>query len=75
MKTITLTIPDNVDMDEKEICTMLAAQLYDMGKLSLGQAAGLVGLTKEEFMNVLGKYDVSIFGETMDDIERDIQNA
>jgi len=75
MKTVTLNIPDNVDIDEKEISKMLAAQLYDMGKLSLGQAANLVGLTKEEFMDELGKFKVSIFGETMKDIERDLNNA
>ena len=32
---------------------MLAAQLYNMGKLSLGQAANLVGLTKGQ-VNFLG---------------------
>lgn len=75
MKTVTLNIPDNVDIGEKEISKMLAAQLYDMGKLSIGQAANLIGLSKEEFMNELGKYRVSIFGETLEDIERDLQNA
>ena len=75
MKTLTLNIPDNVDIDEKEISIMLASHLYDRGKLSLGQAANLVGLTKEEFMDELGKYGVSIFGETLEDIERDLHNA
>jgi predicted HTH domain antitoxin len=75
MKKITLNLPDNIDIDEKEISIMLAAQLYDKGKLALGQSADLVGLSKEEFMNVIGKYGVSVFGETMDDIEKDIQNA
>ena len=75
MKTVTLTIPDNLDMDEKEISIMLAAQLYDKGKLSLGHAAELVGLTKRDFMGELGKHGVSIFGETLEDIDRDLQNA
>ena len=75
MKTLTLSIPDSVDMNEKEITIMLAAQLYDKGKLSLGQAAELVGLTKGEFMDQLGKYGVSIFGETLEDIDRYLENA
>lgn len=75
MKTLTLNIPDNVNMDEKEISTMLATQLYDKGELSLGQAADLVGITKRDFMDELGKYGVSIFGETLEDIDRDLQNA
>ncbi len=75
MKTLTLNIPDSVDMSEKEISIMLAVQLYDKSKLSLGQAADLVALTKREFMDELGAHGVSIFGETLDDIDRDLQNA
>jgi predicted HTH domain antitoxin len=75
MKTVTLNLPDNLDLNEKEISTMLAAQLYDLGKMSLGQAANLVGLSKEEFMGELGKYKISIFGETLEEIEHDLKNA
>ncbi len=75
MRTVTLNLPDHIDLNEKEISTMLAAQLYDLGKLSLGQAANLVGLSKEEFMDVLGKYKISIFGETLEDIELYSRNA
>lgn len=74
MKTVTLQIPDYLDIDEKDISLMLAIQLYDKGKLSLGQAADLVGLTKKEFMDKLGKFEVSLFGETLEDIERDLLN-
>lgn len=73
MKQVTLNLPDNIDLDETQISMLLAAQLYDMEKLSLGQAAQLVGLTKREFMDQLGKYDVSVFGETLDDIDRFLQ--
>jgi predicted HTH domain antitoxin len=75
MKTVTLQLPDDLGLSEKEISVMLAAQLYDLGKLSLGQCATLVGLSKEAFMAELGKYKISVFGETMEDIERDLGNA
>jgi len=67
---VTLKLPDNIDLNEKEISIMLAAKLYDLGKMSLGQAANLVGLNKEEFMNELGKYNVSVFGETLEELEQ-----
>lgn len=73
MKTLQLQIPDN--LDEKEVTLMLAVQLYDKGKLSLGQAADLANMDKESFMEELGKFDVSLFGETIDDIKRDLDNA
>lgn len=75
MKLVTISLPDSIDIDERELSIMLAAQLYDIGKLSLGQAANLVGLSKEEFMGVLGKYKISIFGETIEDIDSDLKNA
>lgn len=72
MKTVKLQIPDNID--EKEMTLLLATQLYDKGKLSIGQAANLVGMDKEEFMDKLGKHGVSMFGETIEDIEKDLKN-
>lgn len=70
MRTVTLKLPDNIDLNEKEISIMLAAKLYDLGKMSLGQAANLVVLNKEEFMNELGKYKISVFGETLEELEQ-----
>lgn len=75
MKNITLHLPDNVGVSPKEMTMMLAAQLYDRGKLSLGQAADLIGLSKKQFMERVGKYGVSVFGETLQDIARDIKHG
>jgi predicted HTH domain antitoxin len=73
MKTLQIHLPDNID--ENEVTLILAVQLYDKGKLSLGQAAELMDMDKETFMEQLGKYDVSLFGETIEDIKRDLGNA
>ena len=54
MKTVTLTLPETLEMDEKEIVMSLATKLYEDGKLLLGQAAQLVGLSKRTFMELLG---------------------
>jgi len=75
MKTITLTIPDSLNLNEKETKTFLAAKLYEKGSLSLGQAADLAGYSKRTFMELLGNYDVSIFNLTKEDLEKDIMNA
>ena len=70
MKTITLNIPEEID--EKEVAMLLASQLYQQGKLTSGQAADLVGMTKREFIETLGQYGVSIFSESVEDLNRDI---
>jgi predicted HTH domain antitoxin len=73
MKKLVLDIPDTVDLNEKEAKTMLAANLYKNGKLSLGQAAELAGYSKRTFMELLGDYNVSLFN--YDELENDIANA
>ncbi|MBW8333687.1 MAG: UPF0175 family protein [Prolixibacteraceae bacterium] len=67
MKTLTLKIPDSVD--EMDIKMQLAAHLFEKGIMSSGQAADLVGVSKRVFLENVGKYGVSIFGEGIDDIE------
>lgn len=68
MKTLTLQLPDSVD--EKDVKMQLAAHLYDKAILTSGQAADLVGITKRAFIETVGQYGVSIFGESIDDLEK-----
>lgn len=75
MTKITLEIPGNLEMSQFEITMMLAAKLYDEGKLSSGQAADMVGLSKRAFIELLGKYGVSVFGYDFDELENDLNNA
>jgi len=75
MKTLTIDIPDNIEVDEKEAKLIIASKLYENGKLSLGQAASLVNLTKRAFIELLGDYNVSLFGNSPEDISSDIKNA
>jgi predicted HTH domain antitoxin len=75
MKTVTLNIPDSVEMNELDITMLLASQLYERGKLSLGQAADMAGLSKRTFIELLGKYGISVFNYPASDLTRDIHNA
>jgi len=75
MRTLTLNIPDNLDLDNSEVAMLVATKLYEQGKLSLGQAAELVGLTKRTFAELLGKYHVSIFNFPSSDLSSDVSNA
>ena len=61
MKRLVLELPDTVNLNEQEAKSLLGASLYENGTLSLGQAADLAGYTKRTFMEILGKYKVSIF--------------
>lgn len=75
MKTLSFDIPESVDLNEHEVKMLLAGKLYEQGKLTLGQAAQLVGLTKRAFIEVMGKYDFSIVSDSLEDLYSDIENA
>jgi predicted HTH domain antitoxin len=75
MRTLVLNIPDTVDFDDKEALMAIAARLYEKGKLSLGQAAELVGLSKRTFIEILSTYGVSVFNYPPSDLDRDAENA
>jgi predicted HTH domain antitoxin len=72
MKQLTLNIPENLNLSEKETKRFLAAKLYESGKLSLGQAADLAGLSKITFAEILSDYDVSLINYPSSDILRDV---
>ena len=75
MKTLTLNVPDNLDVDNKDLAMLVASSLYEQGKLSLGQAAAVAGLSKRTFAELLGKFNVSIFNFPASDLSRDVANA
>ena len=71
MKHLTLTIPAHLELDEKDTKRFLAAKMYELGKLSLGQAAELAGLSKVAFSEILADYDVSLINYPPSDILKD----
>lgn len=71
MKTLTILLPDSVD--ERDVKMHVAAMLFEKGMISSGQAAKLIGISKREFLETVGKYGVSIFGETAEDLEKIIR--
>lgn len=70
--TIELQLPESVTISEQEIKMIVAARLFDVGELSSGQAAELAGITKREFIESVGKYGVSIFQYSAEELERDL---
>jgi len=68
MKTITIDLPEEVELDKVKM--IIAASLFEQGVFSSGQAAEWVGITRRQFLEEVGKYGVSIFGETVEDIEK-----
>jgi len=75
MRTIQINIPDEVDLKDYDFSMIIASKLYEDGKLSSGQAAELAGMTKRTFIELLGRYGVSVFSKSEHDLKSDISNA
>jgi predicted HTH domain antitoxin len=72
---LQIAVPDFVDVGAGELRMLLAATLYDQGRLSLGQGAEMAGLSKRAFMESLGSCGISAFNHSPDDLARDLANA
>ncbi len=66
-----LEIPNCVDLDEAELKRLLGAKLYEAGKLSLGQAAEVAGMTKVSFAEILHFYNVSLINHPVSEMIED----
>ncbi|WKN43336.1 UPF0175 family protein [Tunicatimonas pelagia] len=75
MSTITLKVPDSLQLSKFDVEMIIATKLYEDGKLTSGQAADMVGVSKRTFIELLGKYGVSVFGYDFEELQKDLENV
>ena len=80
MKTIAVEIPEvafstmRLDLQEMavEIRNAAVVKWYEMGIVSQGRAAEIVGLSRSKFLDLLSKYAVCPFQYTEQEIDNEI---
>jgi predicted HTH domain antitoxin len=60
---------------EREAKMAIAAKLFELGKLSSGMAAALVGMERVEFLLALPRYRVAMINLDESELQADIKNA
>lgn len=83
IKTIEIPYPEDLpealgespEAFEREIIFLVAAKLYELGRISSGRAADLAGMGRVEFLDKLGQYRVSIFSYPLEELEKEIGEA
>ena len=81
MRTITIALPDqplgDVEMTDdeltEEIRMLAAVKLYELGRISSGRAAEFAGILRIEFLNELGRYNVSPFQITPEELKTEVK--
>ena len=83
MSNVQINIPEEVlislkatpDSFSREMCLLTAAKLFELGRLSSGRAAQLAGISRLEFLNRIGQYQVSPFNFSPAELALDLENA
>lgn len=75
MNKIMLNVPETINLKSFDFSVYVASKMYEDGLVSAGQASEMVGISKRAFIEILGKYGVSLFSKSVDDLEKDITNA
>ncbi|MBT9141601.1 MAG: hypothetical protein DDT30_02201 [Dehalococcoidia bacterium] len=60
------------EMDQ-HLRLMAALKMFELGKVSSGNAAELAGISRAEFFETCGRYRVSIFNYPPEEIEEEIK--
>jgi len=83
MTSIQIEVPEEVlislketpETISRELSILAAVKLFELGKLSSGRAAQLAQVSRVEFLNLIGRYQVSPLPRSPEELEQDVLNA
>ena len=67
---LRVTLPDSLSVEEGRL--LLAVKLYEVGKVSLGQAAKVAGYSKRAFLETLGRQQVPVLNYSAEELRDEI---
>ena len=59
---------------EQHVRLMAALKMFELGKVSAGRAAEFAGLSRPEFFEACGRYRVSVFNYTDEEMAQEVRS-
>ena len=72
-KTVTIKVP--VDVSEKRVRLLVAAELYSEGQVTLKQAADLAEIPVWDLLHEFGKLKVSFTNIDVEDLKEELEGS
>lgn len=72
---VRLSLRETKEEFAQELKMLAAVKLYELGKIASGKAAALAGTDRATFLLGLGRYRVSVFNYTSEELEREVAEA
>ena len=81
MSQVQLTIPEGFESAvhltagelESQIRLMAALKMFELGKISSGKASELAGVSRVEFLELCGRYQIAVTQYAQDDLDREME--
>ncbi len=70
MNALTVELPLDIAVEEARF--LLTIKLFEVGRVSLGQAAKLAGYSKPTFIEILGKLGVPVIDYPAEELQQEI---
>jgi predicted HTH domain antitoxin len=67
---LTIELPFSLSEDEAKL--FLSLKLYEIGKITLGQAARLAGFSKQSFIDMLGTYKIPVINYSPGELREEL---
>ena len=76
MKTLTIDLPQHLmAQQEHDLKMELAGMLYTKGPLTTSEAAALVGIGQGEFIAQMGRYQIALIGDSIEQFSEEVADA
>jgi predicted HTH domain antitoxin len=71
LTTSEVELPTTLSQDDARIA--LAAKLFEMGRVTMGEGAAIAGVSKPTFMEMLARYGVAVFNYSAEDLRTEVE--